>query len=84
MVLRALSTLWSTVRANVPWSTKACTVWSGMVFTVSEPMSSSTYMRSAYSGFLVDVEAHSGRWRQAPLAARASHRGPRNRSRQSW
>ena len=32
----------------------------------------------------MDVEAHSGRCRCAPLALRASQRGPENRSRNSW
>ena len=33
-----------------------------------------TYMVSRYSGFLVLVEAHSGRCGRAPAAARACHR----------
>ncbi len=49
-------------------------VSSGIVFTVSGPISSSTYMTSRYSGFFVDVEAQSGRCGVAPFEARKSQR----------
>ena len=42
MSRRASSTPVSTVRATVPWSRKSATVPSGMVLTVSGPMSVST------------------------------------------
>src|SRR5512139_2192243 len=50
-------------------------VWGGMVFTVSGPMSSSTYFTLEYVGFFVPVLAHRGRCTLAPRAARAFHRG---------
>ncbi len=39
----------------------------GIVLTVSGPINSCTYLMSLYAGFLVPVEAHSGRWTRAPL-----------------
>ena len=58
-------------------------VLSGMVLTVSGPMSSSTYITSRYAGFLVLVLAHSGRCTFAPCAPSASQRGPEKVSRNS-
>ena len=48
---------------------------SGMVLTVSGPMRESMYRMSGYAGFLVEVEAQSGRWTRAPRADSAYHRG---------
>ena len=45
------------------------------MFTVSGPISSSTYMTSRYAGFFVLVLAQSGRCTVAPCAASAFHRG---------
>ena len=81
---RASHVLFSTVRAMVPWSSKASMVCSGSVLTVSGPISVSTYKRSEYSGFLVDVDAHSGRCSLAPRALSSSQRPPWNRWRKSW
>ena len=50
----------------------------GMVSTVSGPISSSTYITSRYSGFLVLVLAHSGLCTRAPCFASAAQRGPAN------
>ena len=72
---RASASCASTVRATSPWSRNASIVAGGIVFTVSGPMSSSTYMTSRYAGFLVLVLAQSGRCSRAPFAASASHRG---------
>src|SRR6185437_505058 len=73
-----------TVGVTVPWSSSASMVCDGMVFTVSGPMRESTYSRSGYAGFLVDVDAHSGRCTLAPFAASASHRGPANALTKCW
>ena len=45
----------------MPWSRKASSVAGGTVLTVSGPIKVSTYIVSGYAGFLVLVEAHSGR-----------------------
>ena len=45
------------------------------MFTVSGPISSSTYFTSEYFGFFVPVLAHRGRCTLAPRAASAFHRG---------
>ena len=74
----------SIVRAIVAWSRTASIVWAGIVLTVSGPISVSTYSRSGYAGFFVDVDAHSGRWTWAPLAANASQRGPENAWPKCW
>ena len=60
---------------------KASRVSSGIVFTVSGPISSSTYITSRYAGFLVEVEAQSGRCTCAPASARRSQTGP---AKASW
>ena len=51
---------------------------------MSRPISLSTYSVGEYAGFFVEVDAHSGRCRLAPAAARSSQRGPENRSRNTW
>ena len=38
------------------------------MLTVSGPTTVSTYMRSGYCGFFVDVDAQSGRWTAPPAA----------------
>ena len=48
------------------------------MFTVSGPISSSTYITSRYSGFFVEVDAQRQRCVVAPLPARNSQRGPEN------
>ena len=63
------------VSRTSPWSWNARTVSSGIVFTVSEPISSSTYITSRYSGFFVDVEAQRHRCVLAPFASSADQRG---------
>ena len=40
----------------------------GTVFTVSAPINVSIYMVSGYAGFLVLVDAHSGRCTLAPFS----------------
>ncbi len=55
-----------------------------MVFTVSGPISSSTYTTSRYAGSLAEVLAQSGRCTCAPAAASRSQRGPENTSRKRW
>ena len=66
--------------ATTPWSWNASIVSSGIVFTVSGPISSSTYITSRYSGFFVEVEAQRQRCFVAPFAASASQRSPENSS----
>ena len=64
----------STVRRTSPWSRNASIVFGGIVFTVSGPISSSTYITSRYAGFFVLVLAHSGRCRRPPFACSARQR----------
>ena len=77
------------VRASVPWSANASMVASGSVFTVSGPISLSTYSVSGYAGFLVDVLAHSGRCTHGAvggerLPARAAERALERAGRRAW
>src|SRR4029450_7814932 len=58
-----------------PWSSNAKMTGSGMVLTVPGAIRSSTYMTSRYSGFFVEVDAHSGRCGCAPASAPAAGRG---------
>ena len=51
---------------------------------MSRPMRLSTYSVGEYAGFLVDVDAHSGRCFRAPATDTLSQRGPASRSRNSW
>ena len=68
----------------VPCSMKAARVASGMVLTVSVPMSVSTYRTSLYSGFLVLVDAHSGLCTLAPRSAIEWNLSVPNVSLKSW
>ena len=44
------------------------------MLTVSGPTTFSTYIRSGYCGFFVEVEAHSGRWTAPPFALTGGER----------
>ena len=78
IVASAASRFASTVRATSPWSRNASMVAGGSVFTVSGPISCSTYITSRYAGFLVLVLAQSGRCTVRALARQRSHRAPEN------
>jgi hypothetical protein len=58
------------------WSAAASSVAIGIVLTVSGPTSPSTYIVSRYLGFLTPVEAHSGRWTDAPASRSFAKRSP--------
>ena len=58
------------------WSAAASSVAIGIVLTVSGPTSPSTYIVSGYFGFLTPVEAHSGRWTDAPASRSFAKRSP--------
>lgn len=61
---------------NFPCWRKAFHISGGIVFTVSAPISSSTYKTSLYSLFFVPVEAHKILCVRAPFFASFSHRSP--------
>ena len=58
------------------WSAAASSVAIGIVLTVSGPTSPSTYIVSGYFGFFTPVDAHSGRWTDAPASSSFAKRSP--------